>query len=101
MCDVCGRKAEVEMCALCAIDKFLELSNAIYYLSNLKNRTEEKEMTNIAVCDCGRYWAEDGNWKEPNCRVKLKILQIKLGLVKDVQIHIMSCDICREKGSEK
>ena len=29
MCDICGRKAEVEMCALCAIDKFLELSNAI------------------------------------------------------------------------
>ena len=55
MCDVCGRKAEVEMCALCAIDKFLELSNAIYYLNNLKNRTEEKDMTNIAVCDCGRY----------------------------------------------
>ena len=101
MCDICGRKTEeVEVCVLCAIDKFLEITNAIYYFNSLLEK-EEKEMVNIAVCHCGRYWAEDNVWKEPTRRVKLKILQIKLGLTKDIKIHTMFCDICREKGDKR
>ena len=99
MCDICGRKAEVEMCALCAIDKFLELSNAIYYLNHIKGKEENKMTDNyISICKCGRYWADDLVWRIPTGRVKLKILQIELGLISNVKISTtLICDFCREK----